>query len=131
MQLESKFLSKRELKALIKIGNILIPKNDPFPSFSEIGCIKYVDDALENLDPYDLSDLKLFFKLMSILPKFLSKLILLWMNSSKISLLRLGNLGIRGIVFTLYYSNKTASEYSGQKTHDLIGYHVKSIPKGA
>ncbi len=71
MVVTSDYLNKREIKGLAKLGDILCPKNNDFPSFSELGCIKYVDDAVGSLDPYDRNDLKLFLKIASILPKFL------------------------------------------------------------
>jgi hypothetical protein len=128
---KSEFLSQRELKALLKIGDIMIPENDPFPLFSRSGCISHVDVAVGNLDPGDLSDLKLFFKIMSIMPSFIIKIILRLMKSLPIGLLRLGNLGIRGIVFTLYYSSKTTPDYKNKRIHQIIGYNVKKVPKGS
>lgn len=124
----SSILSNREIKALLKIGDILVPENDPFPSFSQTGCIYHVDDAIKNFDPQDLSDLRLFFRIMSFLPKFMVRFILWWMSRSRIGLLRLGNLGIRGVVYTLYYSNRVGPDYKGKKIHDIIGYHVNTVP---
>jgi hypothetical protein len=127
--LKSEFLSQREIKALLKIGDIIVPENDPFPSFSKSGCIYHVDEAVGNLDPGDLSDLKLFFKIISVMPSFIVKFVLKLMNSLPIGLLRLGNLGIRGIVFSLYYSSKTTPDYKDKRIHDIIGYNVSIVPK--
>ncbi|OLS24212.1 MAG: hypothetical protein HeimC3_21110 [Candidatus Heimdallarchaeota archaeon LC_3] len=126
-EFSSKFLSKREIKGLSKIGDILIPKNDPFPSFSESGCISKVDTALKNLDPFDRNDLKLFLKVSAILPKFLVKIIVLLINRPFITLLRMGNLGIKGVVYSLYYSNSKGPEYKGKDVYDIIGYKIMSI----
>ncbi len=126
--IKSEYLSVRELKGLKKIGDIMIPRQGDFPSFSETGCLMYVDDAVAYLDPIDLNDLKSFLRVASFLPSFIVKFVLKLLDWGFFSLLRLGNLGIRGIVFSLYYSNKTAPDYKGSKPHDLIGYHVKIVP---
>jgi len=58
-------------------------------------------------------------------------MILKLMKSLPIGLLRLGNLGIRGIVFTLYYSSKTIPDYKDKRIHEIIGYNVNKVPKGS
>ncbi len=127
-EIKSNYLGPRELKGLQKIGDIMIPRHDEFPSFSDTGCLTHVDDAVSQLDPIDLNDLKLFLKIASFLPTFMVKLVIKLLDWGPIALLRLGNLGVRGIVYSLYYSNKTAPEYQGPKPHDIIGYHVKTVP---
>ncbi len=127
-EITSRYLSKREIKGLRKIGDIIIPRNGPFPSFSETGCLQHVDDAVAYLDPIDLKDLKSFLAVASFLPGFMIKLVLRLLEWGTFSLLRMGNLGIRGVVYSLYYSNKTATDYKGTKPHEMIGYQVKTIP---
>ena len=123
----SEFLTLREIKGLKKIGDILIPKNNPFPSFSESGCITKVDVAVKNLDPYDRNDLKLFLKISGFLPKFIVRILVILINRPFMTLLRMGNLGIKGIVYSLYYSNSKSPEYKGKDVYDIIGYNVTSI----
>ncbi len=127
-EVDSKYLSKKEIKGLLKIGDILIPRNPPFPSFSDVGCILYVDDAVSELDPQDLSDLKMFLGIAASLPKFLLRFVIKLLNIGGLTLFRMGNLGIRGVIFSLYYSNKTAPRFSGKKPFDVIGYKVNIVP---
>lgn len=124
----SQFLSKSEIKGLLKIGDILCPENDPFPSFSKSGCISKVDTAMKNLDPYDRNDLKLFLKISAILPKFMVKIVVVLINKPFMTLLRMGNLGIKGVIFSLYYSENKIPEQKGKDIYDIIGYNVTSIP---
>lgn len=127
MEVTSDYLNKREIKGLIKLGDIICPKNNEFPSFSELGCIEYVDDAVGNLDPYDRNDLKLFLKIASILPKFMLKFVMIMINRPFIALLRMGNIGIKGIIYSLYYSGKQGSSYTGKSIFDIINYKVNIV----
>ncbi|HKZ40865.1 MAG TPA: hypothetical protein VJ044_07865 [Candidatus Hodarchaeales archaeon] len=127
---KSSYLSDRELKGLVKLGNIMLPRNDPFPSFSDTGCVLHIDDAVRYLDPRDLGDLKLFFRVIALIPSLLVRIIVRWIGGSRIGLLRLANLGIRGIVFSLYYGNKADPEFHGKSVFHVIDYGVRTVPKG-
>ena len=127
MEYKSDYLNKRELKGLVKLGDVIIPKSKDFPSFSELGCIQYVDEAVGNLDPYDRNDLKLFLKIASILPKFMLKFVMVMINRPFMTLLRMGNIGIKGIVYSLYYSGKQGDMYKGTSIFDIIGYEINVV----
>ena len=72
----SEYLTKRQLKALAKIGDVMIPGNEPFPSFSQTGCIRYVDKILMYMAPEDLGDFKMLLWLLSFWPRCLISLLL-------------------------------------------------------
>jgi hypothetical protein len=126
----SKYLSVREYKALEKAGDIIAPQNGSFPSFSQTGCARHVDSILRYTDPQDLAGLKLLFLLLSFFPSPLLYLFLKLINNHArfpnfiAAGLRLTDLGIRGLVWSLYYSNKTSPEYKGAGTLELLGYQV-------
>ena len=127
MAITSDYLNKRELKGLKKLGDIICPKSKDFPSFSELGCIEFVDDAVGNLDSYDRNDLKLFLKIASILPKFMLKFVMIMINRPFMTLLRMGNIGIKGIIFSLYFSGKQGSNYNGKPIFEIINYQVNVV----
>ena len=127
MAIKSEYLSKRHIKGLLKLGDVVCPKNGEFPSFSQLGCIQYVDEAVGNLDPYDLNDLKLFLKIASFLPKFMLKFVMILINRPFMTLLRMGNIGLKGIVYSLYYSGKQGDNYQGKPIFDIINYHVNVV----
>jgi len=128
-QAKSVFLSTTELKALKKIGDIIIPENNPFPSFSQTACIQHIDDVLSFLCDKDLADLKALLRFNAFLPTSIVSLALRLMNSSLLSIFRLVSLGLKGLIMTLYYSNKTGIDYKGKQPYDIIDYHVHVIPK--
>ena len=127
MIITSDYLNKRELKGLTKLGDIICPKNNDFPSFSQLGCIQFVDEAVGSLDPYDRNDLKLFLKIASVLPKFMDKFIMIMINRPFMTLLRMGNICIKGIIYSLYYSGKQGDNYTGKPIFDIINYHVNVV----
>lgn len=127
MEVTSEYLNKKEIKGLVKLGDIICPKNDDFPSFSQLGCIQFVDEAVGSLDPYDRNDLKLFLKIASLLPSFILKFVMVIINRPFMALLRMGNIGIKGIIYSLYYSGKQGSKYKGKPIFDIIGYEVNAI----
>jgi hypothetical protein len=121
-------LSNREIKGLVKLGEALIPKNPPFPSFSETGCVALADIALKGLPSKDLRDLKAFLRVVSYFPKALVLLTLKLLETAPVADLRKASLGIKALAMSLYYSGKASPEYTGKSPLELIGYRIKRIP---
>jgi hypothetical protein len=116
-------LSPLQLRGLNKLGDALVPGDGEFPSFSRSGCAAAVDRVLDHMGAADLADLRGLLTVMAILPTFLVRafaafleLSLRW-NGPLGGLLRFARLGVRGLVFTLYYSDPG--------TLKSIGYEVK------
>jgi len=131
----STFLSNRALKAIERIGDLLLPRTGDFPSFSETGSIEHIDDLLAHAPAGDVSDLNTALVALSFMPTFVLKWLIRKMEESHnnesggmSSLLRQLNLGLRGLIFSCYYSGKTGSHFTGQNPVDLIGFNVNRIP---
>ena len=131
--MESKYLSKSALKGLSRIGDILIPGNDEFPSFSAYMCLDHIDGLVSYAPVDDIKDLGMVLSILSVMPKFkLRWLVKLMSNAHNNtgplgSLLRQLNLGIRGIVFALYYSEKPGFNYSAKNPTELIGFTLNKV----
>jgi hypothetical protein len=123
----SQFLGPRELSALERIGDLMLPGDSEFPSFSQTGCIAFVDDLLRSMDPKDRDDLKTLLRALSILPFPLLRAVLKLCRTCWTPTLRLVELGLKGLVLSLYYSNKTAPRYSGRKLFDVIGFALRRL----
>ncbi len=129
----SNILSNSAVKGLTRIGNILIPGEGEFPSFSEYMCIEHVDDLVHYAPDDDINDLGMVLGILSVFPKiFLVWLVRKMANSHKNhgplgTLLRQLNLGIRGIVFSLYYSEKPGANYKGKHPNELIGFTLNKV----
>jgi hypothetical protein len=104
----SKVLGPRELAALERIGDLMLPGDPQFPSFSQTGCIAFVDDLLRYMDPKDRDDVKTLLRALSFLPSPLLRAFLKLCQTRWTPTLRMIELGLKGLTMSLYYSNKTA-----------------------
>jgi len=131
--MKSIHFNQAALRGLNQMGDILIPGAGNFPSFSEYNCIEHVDDLLSYAPAEDVKDLGMVLMLLSFLPKaLLVKLIKILGGSPKkkggiSTLLRQLNMGIRGIVFSLYYSEKPGTGYSGTNPEKMIGFTLNRV----
>jgi hypothetical protein len=123
----SKILGPRELSALERIGDLMLPGDPQFPSFSQTGCIAFVDDLLRYMDPKDRDDLKTLLRVLSFLPSPLLRAFLKLCQTRWTPTLRMIELGLKGLTMSLYYSNKTAPHSSGRKPHDVMGFALRRL----
>lgn len=127
---QSQFFNRRQLKTVERIGDLIIPGDSLFPSFSQTGCIQYIDQLMEVSEPADVRDLALLMTLVSFVPSFaIHRLLLLIQQQHRLpnfigGPMRLLQIALQGVVMSLYYSNKTAENYQGTKVFDVIDYHV-------
>ena len=129
----SSYLSKSAIKGLTRIGDILIPGNDEFPSFSTFMCMDHIDDLVAYAPQDDIKDLGKVLGLLSFMPKR----VLLWlvktMSKSHTKtgplgiVLRQLNMGIRGLIFSLYYSAKPGTDYNDKNPTELIGFTLNKV----
>ncbi|MCM2276814.1 MAG: hypothetical protein NDJ89_01905 [Oligoflexia bacterium] len=118
----SKHLNPSQIKAIEKIGDALIPGEQDFPRFSETSCVRDLDRVLDYMPAQDLGDLKTLLSILALFPlaavRALMRLLELAFNQAVPGggLLRLIRIGLRGLIFTLYYSDPRVVE--------RVGYHV-------
>lgn len=123
----SRFLSERELAALTRIGDIMLPGDNEFPSFSQTGCVQFVDDLLCVMDVHDRRSLKILLRVCSLLPSVIVKGVLWLCQTRREASLHLVELGLKGVVMSLYYSNKTAPAYAGPTPLEVIGFELQRV----
>lgn len=130
----SKHLTLKQLNALQKVGNIIIPNNPPFTEFSRTGCIGHIDEILLNAHPDDIKDLKLLLNVLHVTPTAIIKWLLYQADHAErypkliATALRMFNLGIKGIIFSLYYSGKTRIGAESKSAHIAIDYQLNCHP---
>lgn len=118
----SKHFGSRQLIGLCKIGDVLVCGDSDLPSFSQSGQIAHLDRILDYISPQDLVDMKLLLWLFSWMPQWMLQFFWVIVDSSNNwpswfgATLRLVRLGIRGVVFSLYY-------FEG-KAQAAMGYNV-------
>ena len=131
--MQSNYFSPAALKGLNRIGDIFIPGGDDLPSFSEFGGIEHVDDIVSYTPKEDVASLNMVFLIFSVLPKRILCLVANQMVAASYrdgfldSLLRQLNIGLKGILFSCYYSGKGGSSYAGKNPLEVIRYSVNRV----
>lgn len=111
----SKHLGPRSLRGLTKAGDILIPGDETLPAFSQTPCLTEMDRIADWMTPQDRGGFQFLTGLFSYMPSPLIRGLLSIADraDSLPSLIappfRLINVGVKGVIYTLYYSDLTAS----------------------
>lgn len=129
------FFSTRSTKGLLKVGEIYCPENSEFPSFKKAAGTTYLNNLVANVPEDDFASLNLVLAIFSFLPNFLVTWIINACTKAQYSSsdgvissnLRQLNIGLRGLCYSIYYSEFTHPDYSGKKPLDIIDYHVNRV----
>jgi hypothetical protein len=123
-------ISKTAQKALNKIGDVLIPQNGEFPSFSQTQCVENVNDITNYAPEEDIALLNLVLTFLSFAPQSIIHWLINKMDKSYEmeeplgTIFRQLNFGLRGIIFGLYYGEKTKQ---GKSPLDIIEFRINRI----
>ncbi len=129
-------LSNQAIKGIKKIGDVILPGNNEFPSYSEVGGTYKLNDMVQYAPEDDISALNLVLIIFSFLPKFvLSWLVKQMGNATEKAndgllptTFRQLDLGLRGLLYSTYYGEFTNPEYKGKTPMELIDYVPSRIP---
>jgi len=131
--MNSKYLKPLALKGLIKVGNIYLPGHDEFPSFSRLGCADFIDRVLEDVPESDRDGLALLFTVFNFLPAFFLRgffNFLEWAGNRDLpagAIFRQIRMGMRGIVYSLYYSGWKGNGFSGKAPLEILDYQLNVV----
>ncbi|MEI7847589.1 MAG: hypothetical protein WCK35_17435 [Chloroflexota bacterium] len=129
----SKYFWTSTIKGLNRIGDVFIPQDSNLPSFSQFNGVEHVDDMIAFLPVDDLQLLNIALTVLSVMPDGFLKWLVSTMEEaldktgSIPSILRQLNLGLRGIIFSCYYSGKAGSDFRGENPLDVLGYHLNRV----
>jgi len=129
------FFSTRATKGLLKVGEIYCPKNGEFPSFQEAAGTAYLNNLVANVPGDDFASLSLVLAIFSFLPNSLLRWIINACTNAQNnqsdglipSTLRQLNLGLRGLCYSIYYSEFTNPNYTGKKPLEVIDYQLNRV----
>ncbi len=122
-------LTERQYAGLLKIGDIIIPGDRDLPSFSASGCAEQADRMLRYMNEGDLQGLRAVLGLFGALPRpAVRQVFALSERHASVpepaaAPFRMANLGVKGVVTTLYYSDIG----TGTSVHEAIGYDAKVV----
>lgn len=128
--------NNQAVKGIKRIGDVFLPGNQEFPSYSQAGGTYKLNDIIKYAPGEDIEALNLVLMIFSITPKFILKgLVKLMGNATengKLGLipttLRQLDLGLRGILYSTYYGEFTNPQYKGKSPMELLDYKPNRIP---
>ena len=131
--MKSQYFWKSTLHGLNRIGDVFIPHSADLPSFSEFGGIEAIDTVIAYLPEEDIASLNIVLTVFSVMPTSFLRWLVRTMEESLDktgeipALLRQLNLGLRGIVFSCYYSGVGGTTSKSENPLDVIGYQLNRV----
>jgi acyl-CoA reductase-like NAD-dependent aldehyde dehydrogenase len=129
----SKYFNQAQLLGLQKAGDVILPGTQRSPRFSATGCIDHVDRMAAYLNADDLGGLRGLLSILRYAPTASIRLLMTACRANARfpgflgSALRTIDIGLRGLVTSLYYSNLTGAGYRGEKVFDVLGWNAKLV----
>ncbi|MBX7225645.1 MAG: hypothetical protein K1X55_06420 [Chitinophagales bacterium] len=128
-------LSKNAQKGLGRLGDLILPASGEFPKYSDVAGFQYLDEMVENAPEDDISSLSLVLSILAFMPGFILQWIVSKMEKSQYDpsngilavTFRQLNVGIRGLLYSTYYSEKINPNYKGKTPEQLIDFEVKRV----
>ncbi len=120
-------VTKRQRKGLLRLGDVVVPGDDALPSFSDSGCADGIDRMLPYMHEGDRDSLLMLLYACAVLPRSVIRGVVSLASGSDRApaplapLLRMANIGIKGVVCSLYYSDIVTGPRQGQ-IHRAIGW---------
>lgn len=130
MSNEVRDLTPQQKLGLEKLGNIYAPGDDQFPAFSQLGCAAHAHRILESVPPRDLQALQQLLSVCRWAPNWaLGLLVRLAESGPHVpgpvgNTLRTLRIGLRSVVYSLYYSGLAGPDYDGPLPLRIIDYDV-------
>lgn len=122
----SRHLSAAQIRGVEKLGQAMLPGGEGFPSFMAIGCARHIDRILDFMPEQDIKDLRLLLSLLAVMPLAFSRFFA-WFLEKAVpwpgpvgAQLRTIRLGVRGLIFSLYYGDPAVLKEIGYE----VGVYV-------
>ncbi|MGW9631364.1 hypothetical protein ACWGST_11725 [Agromyces sp. NPDC055520] len=119
-------LNRAQSRGLRRLGDVVIPGDAELPSFSRSGVAPEISRMLPYMNDGDRSGLLALLTMCAILPKFAIRVVVAmstgWRRAPEpvAGALRMANIGIKGVVHSLYWS-----DIRRQGIHEAIGYDAR------
>jgi hypothetical protein len=124
-------VSRAQIRGLHKLASVILPKSQDLPDFSEIGPEELINGMIDYMYPDDRGAILVLLKGFAIMPRFLIRLIMhiiiggaRWKGAAG-AVFRMLQIALKGLVFTLYYSDFTENK----EIHGKLGYDAKIVWK--
>jgi len=124
-------IKKSHIKGLHKLGKVIIPDQPGYPTFAEVKPEQRINRMVDYMYEDDRGAILVILSLFSVLPLFVIRWKILFIDwGAKMSGIigapfKMLQIGLKGLVFTLYYSDHTEEKV----IHENIGYDAKIVKK--
>ncbi|HSO86404.1 MAG TPA: aldehyde dehydrogenase family protein [Draconibacterium sp.] len=124
-------IRKSHVKGLYKLGKVIIPDYPGYPAFVDVQPEKHINRMVDYMYKDDRGAMLIILSLFSVLPLFIIRwkiLFIDWgakMNGIIGAPFKMLQIALKGLVFTIYYSDFT----DGKVIHENIGYDAKIVKK--
>lgn len=125
----SQHLSARQRHGLLKVGDVLIAGDYEFPSFTGSGSAEHAERMLDYMNESDRNGLTVLLGLFRFVPRWLLRVLFFVAERHRFfprpvgGALRMINIGVKGTVMTLYYSDVGR----GPSIHGLIKWDARIV----
>lgn len=121
----------QHLKGMHKLASVILPGESRLPDFSSVEPEEHINGMIDYMYPDDRGAIMVLLQIFAIVPKFFITMIMhmvetgaKW-NGAAGSVFRMLQIALKGLIFTLYYSDFT----EGKVIHNAIGYDAKIVWK--
>ncbi|GGY23718.1 aldehyde dehydrogenase family protein [Paludibacterium paludis] len=131
---DSRFLSRTEMNGLIRVGGALLPGEEGLPAFADTGCAVLVDEALAVASAEDVASLRGLLRILRFAPAWLIRALFGLAGRAEAfpdvlgTPLRRLDTGLRGLVYSLYYSGPAQPARGAAGVWSAIGYDARVEP---
>lgn len=127
--------SNRAIKGMCKVGDIFLPENGDFPKYSDVAGTHKLNDLITYVPKDDAQSLNIVLSVFSFLPNSVLGWVVKKMTTSMDdpndgmipSLFRQLNVGLRGLLFSTYYSELTNPDFKGKTPLQVMDYSVNRV----
>jgi len=124
-------LNSRQLAGLNKLGDVLVPGDSELPSFSASRCAEQADRMLAYMTDSDRQSISAVLTVFGVIPRVAVR-VLFWLTEQHAKLpdavaapFRMANLGLRGVVLSLYYSDIG----EGASVFERLGWDARIVER--
>ncbi|MBX3422663.1 MAG: hypothetical protein KF752_14005 [Pirellulaceae bacterium] len=131
--MKSQYFSALALRGLRRVGDIMIPGDEQFPSYTHYGGIEHIDKFAAFVPEGDRQALNWMMTLLGLAPRF----ILRWLVNRAVAahqssgplagVFRMIYYGWWGLIHGSYYSNRPGSSYQGLDPVDIIHFRLNRV----
>lgn len=126
-EVQSEYLNVQQITGLLKVGNVLIPGTEKLPAFSRTRAVESLDGVLRETPPSDREGLMGLLGFFGKMPLWLIRLVVRLAEAHQYFPGALGvtlrqiRVGLKGVIFSLYYSEWEVRGAIGWKTRVVEG----------